>query len=184
MALEHRSLVYGFSGAFGPEFVHFQTFKVIPGFAAALLGLGLNEGAYMAEIVRAGILSVDEGQHQAASALGMSRLLMLRRVVLPQAMRVIVPPTGNETISMLKNTALVAYVPYYELLFRAQNIYTHNYHVIPILIMVSLWYLALTSVLMLGQYYLEKHYSRGTVSGSWASPRGLLIGRLSEIRRR
>jgi polar amino acid transport system permease protein len=148
---------------FGEAFVTFDTRTLIPNVVAALLGLGLNEAAYMAEIVRAGILSVDEGQSEAASALGMSRLLTLRRIVLPQAMRVVVPPTGNETISMLKTTSLVVAVPYYELLFNAQAIGTRTFRPFPMLIMASLWYLALTSVLMVGQYYIERHYAKGSV---------------------
>lgn len=148
---------------FGPELFAFETRQLIPSFVAALLGLGLNEAAYMAEIVRAGMLSVDEGQTEAAHALGMSRLQTLRRIVLPQAMRVIVPPTGNETISMLKTTSLVAFVPYYELLFAAQNVYTRTYQVIPMLILVSLWYLLLTSILMVAQFYIERYYARGAV---------------------
>jgi polar amino acid transport system permease protein len=146
---------------FGPAFAQGETSRIVPMLVAVLLGLGLNEGAYMAEIVRAGILSVDEGQTEAAAALGMSRMATLRRIVLPQAMRVIVPPTGNETISMLKTTSLAAYVPFYELLFKTQNIYTRTYEVMPMLIMASLWYLAMTSVLMVGQYYIERHYARG-----------------------
>ncbi len=148
---------------FGHVFFSARTFDLIPGLAAALLGLGLNEAAYMSEIVRAGILSVDEGQSEAATALGMPKMLTLRRIVLPQAMRVIVPPTGNETISMLKTTSLVAYVPYYELLFKVQNIYTRTYQVMPMLIMASLWYLGMTSVLMTGQYYIERHFARGSL---------------------
>jgi polar amino acid transport system permease protein len=148
---------------FGEAFVTFDTRTLIPNVVAALLGLGLNEAAYMAEIVRAGILSVDEGQSEAASALGMSRLLTLRRIVLPQAMRVVVPPTGNETISMLKTTSLVVAVPYYELLFNAQAIGTRTFRPFPMLIMASLWYLAMTSVLMIGQYYIERHYAKGSV---------------------
>ncbi|HSK54392.1 MAG TPA: amino acid ABC transporter permease [Jiangellales bacterium] len=148
---------------FGEAFVTFDTRTLIPNVVAALLGLGLNEAAYMAEIVRAGILSVDEGQSEAASALGMSRLLTLRRIVLPQAMRVVVPPTGNETISMLKTTSLVVAVPYYELLFNAQAIGTRTFRPFPMLIMASLWYLAMTSVLMVGQYYIERHYAKGSV---------------------
>ncbi len=148
---------------FGHLFFSARTFDLIPGLAAALLGLGLNEAAYMSEIVRAGILSVDEGQSEAATALGMTKMLTLRRIVLPQAMRVIVPPTGNETISMLKTTSLVAYVPYYELLFKVQNIYTRTYQVMPMLIMASLWYLAMTSILMTGQYYIERHFARGSL---------------------
>ncbi|HAM24940.1 MAG TPA: ABC transporter permease [Actinobacteria bacterium] len=148
---------------FGPQFVEADTFSLISGFSAALLGLGLNEAAYMAEIVRAGLLSVNEGQWEAAGALGMRRSQILRRVVLPQAMRVIVPPTGNETISMLKTTSLVAYVPFAELLFQTQAIYAKTYQVIPMLLMASLWYLAMTSVLMIVQYYIERYYARGSV---------------------
>jgi polar amino acid transport system permease protein len=148
---------------FGQAFVTFDTRTLIPNVVAALLGLGLNEAAYMAEIIRAGILSVDEGQSEAAGALGMSRMQTLRRIVLPQAMRVVVPPTGNETISMLKTTSLVVAVPYYELLFNAQAIGTRTFRPFPMLIMASLWYLAMTSVLMVGQYYIERYYAKGAV---------------------
>jgi polar amino acid transport system permease protein len=127
-----------------------------------VLGLGLNEGAYMSEIVRAGIISVDEGQQEAALSLGMSRLQTMRRIVLPQAMRVIIPPTGNETISMLKTTSLALVVPFTELTTAAVNIYSNNFQTIPLLIVVSLWYLAITSVLYVGQYYLERHFARGS----------------------
>jgi polar amino acid transport system permease protein len=148
---------------FGPEWLTFETRNLIPPLAAALLGLGLNEAAYMSEIIRAGIQSVDEGQTEAASALGMSRMQTLRRIVLPQAMRVVVPPTGNETISMLKTTSLVAYVPYYELFFQTSAIGSRTFQPFPMLITASLWYLALTSVLMVGQYYIERYYARGSV---------------------
>ncbi len=151
----------GLGVPFGPEFVTWKTFDLVPSLMAALLGLGLNEGAYMSEIVRAGILSVDEGQAEAATALGLSRMQTLRRIVLPQAMRVIVPPFGNETISMLKTTSLVAYVPFYELLFAVQNIYVRTYQVMPMLIMVSLWYLCISSILTVGQFYIERHYAKG-----------------------
>ena len=151
----------GIGVPFGPQFVSWKTFDLVPSVMAALLGLGLNEGAYMSEIVRAGILSVDEGQAEAATALGLSRMQTLRRIVLPQAMRVIVPPFGNETISMLKTTSLVAYVPYYELLFSVQNIYTRTYQVMPMLIMASLWYLLMSSILTVGQYYIERHFAKG-----------------------
>jgi polar amino acid transport system permease protein len=148
---------------FGPEWFTFETRDLIPPVAAALLGLALNEAAYMSEIIRAGILSVDEGQTEAASALGMSRLQTLRRVILPQAMRVVVPPTGNETISMLKTTSLVAYVPYVELFFQTSAIGSRTFQPFPMLVTASLWYLALTSVLMVAQYYIERHYARGSV---------------------
>jgi polar amino acid transport system permease protein len=141
---------------------HFQAATLITPFIAGMLGLGLNEAAYMAEIVRAGIISVPEGQTQAAQSLGMRRLQTMRRVVLPQAMRVIVPPTGNETISMLKTTSLVSVIAVPELLYASQLIYAVNYLTIQLLIVASLWYLIVTTVLTVGQYYLERHFGRGT----------------------
>jgi polar amino acid transport system permease protein len=145
----------------GPELAHGSANSVITPFAAAILALGLNEGAYMAEIVRAGIISVDEGQTEAAHALGMTRLQTMRRIVLPQAMRVIIPPTGNETISMLKTTSLVSVIAYAELLYSAQLIYSVNYRQIPLLLVASVWYLIMTTVLSIGQYYLERRFARG-----------------------
>jgi polar amino acid transport system permease protein len=126
-----------------------------------MLALGLNEGAYMAEIVRAGIISVEEGQTEAAQSLGMTRLQSLRRIVLPQAMRVIIPPTGNETISMLKTTSLVSVIAVTELLYSVQLIYARTYQTIPLLIVASIWYLIVTSILSFGQYYVERYYARG-----------------------
>ncbi|QGV77856.1 amino acid ABC transporter permease [Streptomyces ficellus] len=131
-------------------------------FLTALLGLGLNEAAYMAEIVRAGLLAVDEGQTEAAYALGMRHGKTLRRIVIPQAMRVIVPPTGNEFINMLKTTSLVAAVQYYELLRHAQDIGQTSGAPVEMLFLAATWYLILTSLLSVGQYYLERHYARGT----------------------
>jgi len=146
---------------FGPTFTHLDTNSIITPFIAGMLALGLNEGAYMSEIVRAGILAVPEGQTEAAQSLGMTRLQTMRRIVLPQAMRVILPPTGNETISMLKTTSLVSYLAVTELLYSVQQIYAVNYRVIPLLIVASLWYLIMTTVLTIGQYYLERHFGRG-----------------------
>jgi polar amino acid transport system permease protein len=150
---------------FGPEFHTWQTQTLINAASAAALGLTLNEAAYMAEIIRAGILSVDEGQQEASSALGMSRAQTMRRIVLPQAMRVIVPPTGNEALSTLKNTSLVVAIPYAELTRTQETISAVTYKVIPMLVMACLWYLALSSVMMIGQRYLERYYSKG-VRGS------------------
>lgn len=131
-------------------------------FWLAVLGLGLNEAAYMAEIIRAGINSVPEGQTEASVALGMSWEMTMRRTVLPQAMRVIIPPTGNEFISMLKTTSLVTAVPYsFELYGRSKDIGVELFQPVPLLLVASTWYLAITSVLMVGQYYLERHYARG-----------------------
>ncbi|MFF2013700.1 amino acid ABC transporter permease [Streptomyces sp. NPDC058195] len=128
----------------------------------ALLGLGLNEAAYMAEICRAGLLSVDEGQTEAAHALGMSHNKTLRRVVVPQAMRVIVPPTGNEVINMLKTTSLVAAVQFYELFKYAQDIGQGSGAPVEMYFLAAAWYLIMTSVLSVGQYYLERYYARGS----------------------
>ena len=147
---------------FGPALLSFDANTWITPFVAVLLGLGLNEGAYMSEIVRAGLLSVDEGQEEAAKALGMRRMTTMRRVILPQAMRVIIPPTGNETIGMLKTTSLVSVLAYTELLYAVQLIYAANYKQIPLLIVASIWYLVLTTILSIGQYFIERHYGRGT----------------------
>ena len=156
---------------FGPSLVHTHANTIITTLVAGLLALGLNEGAYMSEIVRAGIISVDEGQTQAAQALGMSRLQIMRLIVLPQAMRVIIPPTGNETISMLKNTSLLSVISFGELLFAAETIYDVNYKVIPLLIVASIWYLVMTSVLYVGQYFIERRYGRGFSRAERASMR-------------
>jgi polar amino acid transport system permease protein len=136
--------------------------EIFAGFTAGLIGLSLSEGAYMAEIVRAGIQSVDPGQAEAASALGMSRGATMRRIVLPQAMRVIIPPTGNETIAMLKDTSLLIAVPVTsELNFQLQAIGSRTFQIIPLTVASVLWYLALSSVLMVGQFFLERRFSRG-----------------------
>lgn len=128
----------------------------------ALLGLGLNEAAYMAEICRAGLLAVDEGQTEAAHALGMSHGKTLRRIVVPQAMRVIVPPTGNEVINMLKTTSLVAAVQFYELLRTAQDIGQTSGAAVEMLFLAAAWYLVLTTIFSIGQFYLERYYARGS----------------------
>ncbi|HEY4410736.1 MAG TPA: amino acid ABC transporter permease [Acidimicrobiia bacterium] len=138
-----------------------RTVDFMTPFMAAFLGLALNEGAYMAEIVRAGIISVDDGQVEAAQALGMTPTLTMRRIVLPQAMRVIVPPTGNEFISMLKTTSLASVVVYGELLRRASDIYSSNLKPVPLLVVVSIWYLVLTTVASGFQYMLERRYGKG-----------------------
>lgn len=162
---------------FGPSFVHLHANSLITTFAAAVLSLGLNEGAYMAEIVRAGIISVDEGQTQAASSLGMGRLQIMRHIVLPQAMRVILPPTGNETISMLKNTSLVSFIAFAELFYEVSQIYGATYQTIPLLIVASIWYLVMTSIAYVGQYFLERRVGRGfSRSGPGMSQRWLSFG--------
>lgn len=165
---------------FGPSFVSANVNQLITPLIAAILGLALNEAAYMAEIVRAGIVSVDRGQTEAAQALGMSNRRTLRRIVLPQAMRVIVPPTANNTISMLKNTSLVSVLAFPELLYAAQLIYSDNFKTIPLLLTASLWYLIVTSILTGVQYYLERHYSKS----SPGQRRGLSMRRLRQLQSR
>ncbi len=145
----------------GPEFWSADTNTVLSLWLVALLGLSLNESAYMAEIVRGGLLAVPRHQTEAATALGMSGWLTFRRIVLPQALRIIVPPTGNQVIGMLKHSSLVSVIALPELLYSAQLIYSQNFQTIPLLIVVSIWYLICTSVLMVVQSRIERHYGRG-----------------------
>jgi polar amino acid transport system permease protein len=151
---------FGFSGDL--RILGLNGNQIFAGFTAGLIGLALSEGAYMAEIVRAGIQSVDPGQAEAASALGMSRGATMRRIVLPQAMRVIIPPTGNETVAMLKDTSLLIAVPVTsELYFQLHAIGSRTFQIIPMGVATILWYVVLASVLMVGQYFLERRFSRG-----------------------
>ena len=144
------------------EFFSIDSNVVMTSLTAAVVGLSLNEAAYLSEIVRAGLEAVDAGQVEASKALGMSRSLMMRRVILPQAMRIIVPPLGNETIGMLKTTSLVLAVPFtLELQFATNAIANRIYKPIPLLLVASIWYLVITSVLMVLQSMLEKHFGKG-----------------------
>ncbi|MFB7914487.1 amino acid ABC transporter permease [Streptomyces sp. NPDC056061] len=145
----------------GPKLISWQSNQVITGFVAALLGLSINEGAYMAEIVRAGIGSVDPGQREAGASLGMSNRQILFRVVLPQAMRVIVPPFGNQFISMLKTTSLVSVIAGSDLMTVSQHLYLANFEVVALLLVASLWYLVLTTIASIGQHAVERRYSPG-----------------------
>jgi polar amino acid transport system permease protein len=147
---------------FGPSFFQLNMQGLSIPFVLALIGLGLNEAAYLAEIIRAGISSVPEGQSEASTALGMSWGMTMRRTVLPQAMRVIIPPTGNEFISMLKTTSLVTAIPYsHELYGEQRYLAAVIFEPIPLLLVAATWYLVITSILMVGQYYLERYFSRG-----------------------
>lgn len=147
---------------FAPPFVTVDTATYFTPFWMAFLGLGLNEGAYLAEIIRAGLLSVDHGQWEAATALGMPRSLIFRRIILPQAMRVIVPPIGNETISMLKTTSLVSVIPYtLELSYVASHKGQSLFRPIPLLITAAIWYLVITTILMWIQSHIENHFGKG-----------------------
>jgi polar amino acid transport system permease protein len=145
----------------GPSLALGSANVLITPLCAALLGLSLNEAAYMAEIIRGGIGSVDKGQYDAARALGMNGTQLMGRVILPQAMRVVLPPTGNQVISMLKGTSLVSVLAISDLLYSAQIIYSNNYQTIPLLIVASLWYLLMTTILSFFQTKLERRYGRG-----------------------
>ncbi|GAA3692418.1 amino acid ABC transporter permease [Arthrobacter ginkgonis] len=160
----------------GPTFASLDANAVITPIAASLLGLILNEAAYMAEIVRSGIASVDKGQLEAASALGMSRGKALRRVVLPQAYRVMIPPTGNETITLLKSTSLVSVVAVADLMYQVNLISAQTFQTIPLLIAAALWYLLITSLMSMGQAQLEKRFAKSDLSSA-AGPRRTLLSR-------
>jgi polar amino acid transport system permease protein len=160
VAVLYPQIVFGVP--FGPELFHLDTQKVITYTVAAIVGLGLNESAYLAEIFRAGLKSVDNGQMEAAEALGMRKGKVMWRIILPQAMRVIIPPTGNETIGMLKTTSLVLAVPFtLDLTFVTNTLASRTFLPIPLLMVAAAWYLFITSVLMVGQYFIEKHYGKG-----------------------
>ncbi|MGV9339451.1 amino acid ABC transporter permease [Streptomyces sp. NPDC003688] len=149
-------------GALYPQLFGIRTVNLLGPVAVAVVGLTLHEAAYAAEVVRGGILSVDHGQTEAAQALGMSSWQRWRRIVLPQAMRSIVPAAGNMLIGTLKGTSIVSVIAVNDLLFSAQLIYHRTYQVIPLLMVATLWYTVVTSVLGIGQYYVERHYARGT----------------------
>ncbi|MGW1914543.1 amino acid ABC transporter permease [Streptomyces sp. NPDC002076] len=149
-------------GALYPQVFGVRTVNLLTPVAVAIVGLTLHEAAFAAEVVRAGILSVDRGQIEAAQALGLSRSRRWWRIVLPQAMRAIVPPAGNMLVGTLKGTSIVSVIAVDDLLFSAQLIYHRTYQVIPLLMVATLWYAVVTSALGLGQHYIEKHYARGT----------------------
>ncbi|MFE3829200.1 amino acid ABC transporter permease [Streptomyces sp. NPDC059092] len=164
----------------GPIYKDYWSSFMTP-FLTALLGLGLNEAAYMAEICRAGLLSVDEGQSEASHALGMSQGKTLRRVVIPQAMRVIVPPTGNEVINMLKTTSLVSAVQYPDLLRAALDIGQTSGAAAEMLFLAASWYLILTTVFSIGQFYLERYYARGSSRSLPLTPWQKVVKNLSAL---
>lgn len=145
---------------FGPTLASWDTNSLISPLTAAIIGLSLNEAALMAEIIRGGLLSVDRGQTETAQAFGMTRMRILRRIVLPQAMKAIVPPTGNQLISMIKATSLVSVIAMADLLYSVQSIYNRTFEVIPMLLVAVFWYLLVTSILNVGQGAIERHYNR------------------------
>ncbi|MFF0189049.1 amino acid ABC transporter permease [Streptomyces sp. NPDC005244] len=168
----------------GITFFQTETNSLLTPAIAALLALGLNEAAYASEIVRAGIQSVDPGQAEAAHSLGMRPALTTRRIVLPQAMRVIIPPMGNETINMLKMTALVSVISAHDLMSNIQDVYAQNYQVIPMLVVASIWYLILVTLLSVPQTWLERRYGRGTARAGHASPLSRMLGGASGLLRK
>jgi polar amino acid transport system permease protein len=146
---------------FGPTLASWDTNSVITPITAAIVGLALNEAAYMAEIIRGGLLSVDRGQAETAEAFGMTKGRALWRIIIPQAMRSIVPPTGNQLISMIKATSLVSVIAMADLLYSVQSIYNRTFEIIPMLLVAVIWYLFITSILNIGQSYIEAYYGRG-----------------------
>ncbi|MCU1665842.1 MAG: amino acid transporter permease [Pseudonocardia sp.] len=161
LALLYRAISFGIP--FGPGFFSVGTMDLISPLTAAVLGLALHQAAYAAEVVRSGFLSVDQGQLEAAAALGIPKLRQFRRIQLPQAMRAILPTAGNELIGLVKGTSVVYIMALSELFYQVQVIYTRNGRVIPLLLVAAIWYLVLTTVMSIGQFYIERHYARGAL---------------------
>ncbi|MCX4782013.1 amino acid ABC transporter permease [Streptomyces sp. NBC_01264] len=169
---------------YGPQLFSVSTVNLLGPTLTAVIGLTLHETAYAAEVVRGGILSVDPGQTEAAQALGLSRRRTLYRIVVPQAMRSIVPTAGNMLIGTLKGTSIVSVLAVHDLLYSVQLVYNQNYQVIPLLMVATLWYVAVTTVLSAGQYYVERHYARGSSRGLPPTLLRLLRLRLTALRDR
>ncbi|MFF5504692.1 amino acid ABC transporter permease [Streptomyces roseolus] len=174
----------GLGTPFGPEFVTVTTVNLLGPTLTAVIGLTLHEAAYAAEVVRGGILSVDAGQTEAAQALGIGRRRTLRRIVVPQAMRSIVPTAGNMLIGTLKGTSIVSVLAVHDLLYSVQLVYNQTYQVIPLLMVATLWYIAVTTVLSAGQFYVERHYARGSARALPPTPVQRLRSRLAALRAR
>ncbi|MGW0865987.1 MULTISPECIES: amino acid ABC transporter permease [Streptomyces] len=173
----------GLGVPFGPQFITVKTVNLLGPALTAVIGLTLHEAAYAAEVVRGGILSVDAGQTEAAQALGIGRARTLRRIVVPQAMRSIVPTAGNMLIGTLKGTSIVSVLAVHDLLYSAQLVYNQTYQVIPLLMVATLWYIAVTTVLSVGQFYVERHYARGAARALPPTPVQKLRARLAGYRR-
>jgi polar amino acid transport system permease protein len=160
LAYLYKELEFGIP--FGPGFFSFDTMGLVGAMSAAVLGLALHQAAYAAEIVRGGVLSVDSGQLEAAAALGIPRLRQIRRIVLPQAMRSILPNAANEVISLFKGTSIVSVMAIPELFYQVQVIYGRNGRVVPLLMVATAWYILLTTALSVLQYYVERHFAKGS----------------------
>ncbi|MGW5327979.1 amino acid ABC transporter permease [Streptomyces sp. NPDC004014] len=174
----------GLGVPFGPRFVTVRTVDLLGPTLTAVVGLTLHEAAYAAEVVRGGILSVDPGQTAAAQALGIGRLRALRRIVLPQAMRSIVPAAGNMLIGTLKGTSIVSVLAVHDLLYSVQLVYNRTYQIIPLLMVATLWYIAVTTLLGVGQFYVERHYARGSARQLPPTPLHRLKVRAAGLRAR
>ncbi|MFD5126809.1 amino acid ABC transporter permease [Streptomyces olindensis] len=174
----------GLGMPFGPQFLTVKTVNLLGPTLTAVIGLTLHETAYAAEVVRGGILSVDSGQTEAAHALGLSRRRTLRRIVVPQAMRSIVPTAGNMLIGTLKGTSIVSVLAVHDLLYSVQLIYNQTYQVIPLLMVATLWYIAVTTVLSAGQFHVERYYARGDSRTLPPTPLQRLRGHLTAVRHR
>ncbi|MDQ7909546.1 amino acid ABC transporter permease [Phytohabitans sp. ZYX-F-186] len=179
LAILYKQISFGIP--FGPSFVEVATMDLIGPLTAASLGLALHQGAYAAEIVRAGILSVDHGQLEAAAALGVPRNRQIRRIILPQAMRTIVPTAANEIVGLVKGTSVVYIMALPELFYQVQVIYNRNGRIIALLLVATIWYMIITSVLSILQYYVERYYAKGSTRVLLPTPlqrlRGFVLGR-------
>jgi polar amino acid transport system permease protein len=168
---------------FGPQFAHFREPAIATDLVIAIVGLTLNEAAYAAEVVRAGILSVDQGQHEAAAALGLPRGYQFRRIVFPQALRAIIPAYVNQLIGLVKSTSLVFYVSLLDLFGTVQSMgSTYSGDIVPLLLVATVWYIVLTSVVSIAQFYVERHYSRGALRTVPPTPLQRFRGQLGDLR--
>ncbi|MCQ4118083.1 amino acid ABC transporter permease [Rhodococcus tibetensis] len=167
---------------FGPGFFSFEVNGVISGFTAAVIGLALHQAAYSAEIIRSGIISVDHGQIEAAQSLGIPRRRQFFTIVLPQAMRGILPNAANEVISLFKGTSIVSTMAIAELFYQVQVIFGRNGRVVPLLMVATIWYIVLTTLLSIGQYYVERHYARGSARALPLTPWQKVTRKYAEIR--
>lgn len=167
---------------FGPGFFSFSTTSLLGAMSAAVLALSLNEAAYAAEIVRSGVIAVDQGQLEAAAALGIPRLRQLQRIILPQAMRSILPNAANQLISLFKGTSIVSVMAISELFYTVQVIYGRTTRVVPMLLVATVWYILLTTVLSIFQYYVERHFSKGATRSLPPTPLQKIRGSLRNLR--
>jgi polar amino acid transport system permease protein len=170
---------------FGPAFVRFDETRLATDMVIAVIGLSLNEAAYAAEVVRAGILSVDQGQHEAAAALGLPKRYQFARIVFPQSLRAVIPSYVNQLIGLVKSTSLVFYVSLLDLFGSVQSMgSTYPGDIVPLLLVATIWYVILTSVVSVVQFYVERYYSRGALRTVPPTPLQKLRAALRDLRAR